>query len=256
MSLLTHFKIEPYYLSEALKSLDGRPGITLEELAQLELAFIAALRNSEHGFLNLEKCIAKSPSLFVQMLALVFGRSDGGQDPPAWRVDDPARRAALGNSAYELLQGVKRIPGTNEEGQVEADALMRWVTEARGLCKEHGRIEIGDEQIGQWLSRAASADDTHGPCPPVCDVLEASASKDMARGFEIGVYNGRGVTTRGPYEGGGQERDLAAKYRGWAQARRFGYPFVSRILDAIAEGYERDAAQENAEVRVRQRLEH
>ena len=251
-----HFKLEPYDLSEALASLDGRPGVTLEEMAQLEFTFIGALGNNEHGILNLEKRIAQSPSLFVQMLALVFRRSDGGQDPPAWRVDDPARSAAIANAAYELLERVKRIPGTTEEGQVEADALMRWVTEARGLCKEHGRIKIGDEQIGQWLSRATSADDAHGPCPPVCDVLEAIASKDMANGFEIGIYNGRGVTTRGPYEGGGQERDLAAKYRAWARSRRFGYPFVSRSLDAIAESYERDAAQENTEVRVRQRLEH
>ena len=251
-----HFKIKPYDISEALQSLGGRPGIGPEEMAQLEFAFIGALGDSEHGILNLENRIAKSPSLFVQVLALVFRRRDGGQDPPAWRVDDPARSTVLGNAAYELLHRVKRIPGTNDDGQVEADALMRWVTEARGLCREYGRIEIGDEQIGQWLSRVASAGDTHWPCRPVCDVLEAITSEDMAAGFEIGVRNGRGVTRRGLYEGGGQERGLAAKYRAWAQARRFEYPFAGRILDAIAESYEQDAAREDTDVRVRQRLEH
>ena len=250
-----HFKIKPYDLSEALKSLGGRPGVTPEEMAQLEFAFIGALGDSEYGIPNLEKRIVKSPSLFVQALALVSTRSDGGQDPPAWRVDDPVRNAVLGNAAYELLQRVKRIPGTNDEGQVEADALKRWVTEARGLCREHDRLEIGDKRIGQWLSRAASADDAQWPRRPVCDVLEAIASEDMATGFKIGVYDSRGVTRRGLYDGGGQERDLAARYRTWAQARRFEYPFVGRILDAIAEGYERDAAWEDTEVRVRQRLE-
>ncbi len=250
-----HFKIEAYDLSEALKSLGGRPGVTPDEMAQLEFMFIGALRHGEYGIPNLEKRLAESPSLFVQVLALVSRRSDSGQDPLAWRVDDAARSAVLGDAAYQLLQRVKRIPGTNDEGQVEADALVRWVTEARRLCREHGRIEIGDERIGQWLSRAASADDPHWPCRPVCDVLEAITSEDMASGFEIGVYNGRGVTTRGAYEGGGQERDLAARYRGWAQARRFEYPFVGRILDTIAEECERDAAREDTEVRVRQRLE-
>ena len=57
--------------------------------------------------------------------------------------------------------------------------------------------------------------------------------------------------TRGPYEGGGQERDLAAKYLAWAQARRFEYPFVGKIIDAIAEGCERDAALMDTDVRVR-----
>ena len=251
-----HFKIEAYDLSKALKSLGGRPGVTPDEMAQLEFAFIGALRDSTDRIPNLEKRLAESPPLFVQVLALVFRRNDGGQDPPAWRVDDPARRAALGDAAHALLERVKRIPGANSEGQVDTDALLRWVTEARGLCREHGRIEIGDQQIGQWFSRASAEDDTHWPCRPVCDVLEAIASENMATGFETCVHNSRGVTTRRPYEGGGQERDLAAKYRAWAQARRFEYPFVGRILDAIAQGYEQDAARKDTDVRVRQRLEH
>ena len=249
-----HFKIEAYNISEALKSFGGRPGVTPDEMAQLEFAFIGALRDSRDGIPNLEKRLVESPALFVQVLALVFRRNDGGQDPSAWCVDDPARRAALGNAAHAVFEQVRRIPGANSEGQVDNDELLRWVTEARGLCREHGRIEIGDERIGQWLSKASSEDDSHWPCRSVCDVLEAIASEDMATGFEVGVHNGRGVTTRGPYEGGGQERDLAAKYRAWAQARRFEYPFVGRILDSIAEGYERDATRMDADVRVRQRL--
>ena len=251
-----HFKIKAYDISEALKSLGGRPGVTPDELAQLEFAFIGALRDSGHGIPNLEKRLAESPSLFVQVLAMVFRRNDGGQDPPAWRIDDPARRTALGNAAHALLELVTRVPGANSEGQVDTRALLRWVTEARGLCREHGRIEIGDKRIGQWLSRAASEDHSHWPCRPVCDVLEAIVSEDMATGFKIGVHNGRGFTRRGLYEGGGQERDLAAKYREWAQARRFEYPFVGKVLDAIAEGYERDAARVDTDVRVRQHLEH
>ena len=251
-----HFKIEAYNISKALKSLGGRPGVTPDEMVQLEFTFIGALRDSGNGIPNLEKRLAESPALFVQVLALVFRRNDGGQDPPAWRVDDPASRGALGNAAHALLERVRRIPGANSEGQVDTDALLRWVTEARGLCREHGRVEIGDERIGQWLSRASSEDDSHWPCRPVCDVLEAIASENMATGFKIGVHNGRGVTTRGQYEGGGQERNLAAKYRAWAQARRFEYPFVGKIIDAIAEGYERDAARMDTDVRVRQRLEH
>ena len=250
-----YFRIDPYDLSEALISLDGRPGVTQEEMAQIEFAFIDALGDSDHGIPNLEKRIARSPSLFVQVLALAFKRSDGGQDPPAWRVDDPNRKAVLATAAYELLQRVRCMPGTDGEGPVEADVLMRWMAEARGLCKESGRVEIGDNQIGQWLARAVPADDTQWPCRPICDVLEAIGSKEMANGFEVGAYNDRGVVTRGAYEGGGQERDLAAVYRAWAHARRFEYPFVGRILDALADDYEGDAARQDAEARVRQRLE-
>ena len=251
-----HFKIHHYHLSRALDSLGGRPGVSPYEMVQLEFAFIDGLRHSEHGIPNLEQRIAESPDLFVQVLAMVFRRSDGSQDPTAGQADDPNRGEALGSAADAVLQQVRRIPGENARGQVDGDALMRWVTDARRLCKQHGRSETGDEQIGQWLSRASSEDDARWPCRPVCEVLETIASEDMARGFKIGVYNGRGVTTRGVYEGGGQERALAARYRGWAQAWRFKYPTVGRILDAISESYARDAAREDIEVRVRKRLEH
>ena len=248
-----HFKIDPYHLSEALTSLGGRPGVTPEEMAQLEFVFIGALQDSEHGIPHLEQRIAESPALFVQLLALISERSDDGQDPSAWRVDDTARHAAR---AYEILQRVKRIPGTNCDGRVDTDTLMRWVTEARDLCREHGRAEIGDRMIGEWLSRAPSEDDTRWPCRLVCEALEMTASEAVAEGVEFGVYDSRGVTTRGPYDGGRQERDLADQYRVWAQAWRYEYPFVSKTLDTIAKGYDQDAGKEDKEVQVRERLGH
>ena len=47
--------------------------------------------------------------------------------------------------------GVERMPGTNSNGQVGAEALKRWVIEARNLCKKHGRVKIGDQTIG-WMA--------------------------------------------------------------------------------------------------------
>ena len=130
-----HFKIKAYDISEALKSLGGRPGVTPDEMVQLEFAFIGALRDSGNGIPKLEKRLAESPSLFVQVLAMVFRRNGGGQDPPAWRIDDPARRSVLGNAAHALLELVSRVPGANSEGPVDTDALLRWVTEARAYAE-------------------------------------------------------------------------------------------------------------------------
>ena len=254
-----HYRIESYELSEALGSLAKRVGVTTDEMAHLEFLFIEALPDSEHGRMipHLEQCIAESPLLFVQMLALVDERSDAGQDPREWRVDDPAHRHALGAAAAALLERVKRMPGTNSNGQVDAEALKRWVAEARNLCMKHERVDFGDQIIGGWLSRAASGeDDTPWPGRPVCETLEMFASDDMAAGFRVGTYNRRGFTTREAYEGGGQERDLAATYRSWAAAWRFEYPFVAGILDTISKHYEKDATLQDARVSVMKRLEH
>ena len=257
-----HFEIESWHLSAVLDALDGRPGVTVDEMARLEFACIDALallrhtKHGGHGIPNLERRIAESPGFFVQALALVFKRGDGAEDPPEWHEGDQTRRVDAARAAYRLLDQVGRIPGTDSEGKVDVDPLRNWTAEARRLCREHGRAKIGDERIGQLLSRAPPEDDDFWPCRAVCEVLEAVASEDVARGFEIGVYNARGAHSRSLDEGGKQERELSAKYRAWGQRLAFDYPHVASILERIAGSYDRDAEREDSEVRVMKRLEH
>ena len=256
------FKIEAWHLSAALDSLDGRPGVTVDEMAQLEFTCIDALlslrltRHRGHGIPNLERKIAESPHLFVYALALLYKRKDDGEDPSQWRVDDPARRIPLQSAAHRLLQEAARIPGTDPEGKVDVHALNQWVTETRCLCREHGRATIGDQQIGQLLSKAPPDEDGTWPCRPICEVLEATNSANVAKGFKTGVYNVRGVVSRSLEEGGAQERELSVKYCTWAKRLAFEYPYVASILERIAEGYDRDAKREDSEVLAMKRLEH
>lgn len=51
------------------------------------------------------------------------------------------------------------------------------------------------------------------PAEPVRDMLEAIGSRELKNGLVIGRLNSRGVTSRGVYDGGDQERTLTAKYR-------------------------------------------
>ena len=248
------FKIEPWYLSKALDSLDGRTGVTTDEMAQLEFAFIEAIDDSEHGIPNLERKLVESPLLFVRVLALLFEREDSDQDPREWRVDDPDRRSAGGDAAFRLLRQITRIPGAGDGGSVDVHALSRWVADARRLCREYGRAEIGDEQIGELLSRAPSGEDGSWPCGPVCEVLEKVASPDVGRGFRVGVYNARGVVSRSLDEGGAQERELSARYRAWAERLVFDFPYVANILERIAQSYDREAEREDADVLIGKRL--
>ena len=248
------YRPQDYHLSEALDSLAGRTGVSPDEMAQLEFMFITTLEDSKHGIPNLERQIAQSPPLFVQVLALVFKRNDGGQDPPEWRIENPKRRDDLAIAAYSLLDQIERIPGTEPEGTVNAEKLLDWIAEARRLCAEHGRVERGDQKIGELLSRAPAEEDGSWPCFPVCEAMERFAFQQIGGGFKSGVFNGRGVHSRGIYEGGAQERELAAKYRNWAKQRAFNYPYVSSVLERIAADYDREAKREDTEVEISKRL--
>ena len=248
------FGIESWSLSKALDSLDGRPGVTGDEMAGLEFSFIRALDRSERGVPHIERMVTESPPAFVQAVALLSGREDGGQDPKEWRVDDPGRRDELAMAVYRLLENVTRVPGADAEGRVDSDVLSRWTADARRLFRKHGRVLIGDERIGRLLSRAPFDADGSWPCRPVCEVLEPAARGDMGRGFEVGVYVARGVVSRSLDEGGAQERELSRKYRSWKERWASEYPDVASILERIASGYGRESEREDADVLVRDRL--
>lgn len=247
------FQLDRYYVSEALKSLDGRAGVTRDEMAQLEFLFMdVSVHHDEHGIPNLEALVAESPSLFAQAVALAYKRRDGGEDPPEWRIDDPAKRVAVATTAYRLLDRVKTIPGTDEGGRVDARALGTWLAEVRHMCREYGREVIGDQCLGQLLARAPAGENGAWPCEAVCQAIEDIASPEIARGFVVGVRNSRGVHLRG--EGGEQERELAARYRALAERLTFDYPFVGEALEEIALSYEREAGWHDSEARVSKRL--
>ena len=248
--------LDAHSLSEALDSLDGRTGVSPDEMAQLEFMFIMALEHSKHGIPNLERQIAESPAFFVQVLALAFKRNDDGQDPPEWQIEDLERRAELASAARRLLKRVRRIPGTESDGKINAEALLDWMTEVRRLCPEHGRVEVGDRKIGELLSKAPAEEDGGWPCRPVCEAMERIASQQIGDGFNTGVFNRRGVHSRGIDEGGEQEHKLAAKYRNWAKQRAFDYPYVSSVLERIATNYDREAKREDTEVKISKRLDH
>ena len=248
------FKLDRYFISEGLDSLHRRAGVTRDEMAQLEFLFIDALDHSEHGIPNLESQIAQSPALFVQAVALAYKRSDEGEDPPEWRIENPEQRTAVASAAHRLLNQIKKIPGTNENGIIDAAALVAWLTEVRRLCREYARVDTGDHCLGQLLAKAPPSENGIWPCEAVCEVMEEIGSSEIGRGFYIGVHNSRGTHWGG--EGGEQERALAAKYRAWAERLHFDYPYVGRVLENIAVSYERDAARQDCETKIEKRLRH
>jgi addiction module HigA family antidote len=248
------YQMDAYHLSEALDILQSRAGVSEGEMARLEFLFITALEHTSHRIPNLEKQIDRSPALFVQVLALLYRRKDGGEDPPEWDVKDSDRRSALGTAAYRLLENIKRIPGTDASGKIDQDKLRAWVTEAQALCATYGRAEIGNQKIGQILSAAPVGTDDIWPCQEVRNVLEECGTPDMATGVQVGVHNSRGVHARA--EGGVQERALAEKYRSYSRKLSFDSPYVADLVEGIAESYDRQAEMWDSEDAVRRRLGH
>jgi len=252
------YTLEHYNVEQAFKHLDSSPLLTLEQKAGLEFAFIDALarrwdkRANSYGIPNLERYVEAHPELFVQAVAWRYKRNDGGADPaeiqaPPERVKDMAERG------YKLLDAIGRIPGYDDLGVLKADRLGKWIATVRKSCAELSRTEIADLWLGELLANAPVGEDGVWPCEPVRQVMEDIQSETMMRGAHTGVYNSRGVVSRG--EGGDQERQLADKYRKWGQALQFSHPFVaSKLLMKLVKTYAGEAGHHDTEAGIRRRM--
>ena len=252
----SHYRLRHYDVEKAFHILDSSSALTLDQKASLEFSYIDALvslgGNESYGIPNLEKYIEGNPGLFVQVLVWVYKRGDDGEDPselraPLQRVDDFARRG------YTLLHTLGRIPGNNGLGELKAENLAEWIKTVRDSARELGRLDAADASIGRLLATAPDGADRAWPCEPVRQVMEDVRSKKMMSGARNGLYNSRGVVARG--ERGDQERELVAKYRGWAAALQYSHPFVAtELLLRMAETYENEAKREDTEADIRVRL--
>ncbi len=84
---------------------------------------------------------------------------------------------------------------------------------------------------------------------PVVDCGLRQGFYTLQRGFVTGVQNLRGVVTKGLYEGGQKERELANKYMAFANACA-AWPRTAEILRIVAETYQREAESEDESAKL------
>lgn len=225
-----------YEVGVLLDYLEAR-GADAQTLGELEWAFFPILDDTREPR-ALYAALNESPQLFVELVSLVYrGKSEQPRD-----LDERSKQ--LASHAWSVLHEWRRVPGHREENHIDAEHLRAWVRDARLLLADRDRADIGDEQLGQLLSGSPNGSDGAWPAEPIRDLIEDLGSKELEIGFHLGVVNSRGVTSRGVYDGGDQERALAARYREWATAVE-AWPRTSRLLRELVDDYERDARRED-----------
>ena len=235
-------RIDAYDIGSLFENLDQSDDISNERIAQLEIPYIYIMEEWERQP-ALYREILRQPFVFADFISWVFKRCDGQVDDD---VDEETRHNRA-ETAFTVLRGLRGLPGQDDGGVVHADALCAWVSEARRLCHERNRGDIGEEQIGQILANAPVGADGVWPCEPVRDLLDAVRSQHVGQGFTTGKFNLRGVTSRGMFDGGEQERSLADGYRADAARISSLWPFTASLLRRLADSYESSGRQFDSE---------
>ncbi|MFD8195536.1 hypothetical protein [Streptomyces wuyuanensis] len=197
----------------------------------------------------LHKTLVEDPAAFADLVTWSFRSSATTEEDTADAVEQENRRN-IANHAYRALHTLRTCPGLTADGTLDPVALRRWVMTARAELAARDRAEVGDVQIGQVLAFAPRDLDGLQVPEAVRDLLEEIDSSDLERGLSIGIYNKRGVTSRGLLDGGVQESELARSFREQAERAR-AWPRTRKLLKGLAELYEADARREDQEAERR-----
>jgi hypothetical protein len=214
-------------------------------LARVEWA-LAKFLDFHRPPLLLHRELSQSPGFFVDLVSFVF-KEEGGE--PREVSDSEVRRA---ETAYSVLNSWKTPPGVSpDRATLDKNTLSTWVDEALDRASAARRRSMAEQQIGHVLRYVPHGADGVWPHEALRDLLERLKNPQIEKGLEIEIYNSRGVVTKDPLGGGGQERQLMAQYAGGAAALNQRWPRTAELLRRVAEQYEREAEAEDREAELR-----
>ena len=239
-------------IEKALKLLGGSGDYSVSEMAILEYRFLPALDSLHPLIPNIEQVLNDSPEFFVQQVVYATVRDDENADPAEYELDENEKKMERARHSIILLGHLKRTPGRNKDGDVEASRLTTWIKSVQTSLSALARSEIGNYKIGQLLSNCGSDEDGCWPSQPVREAMEVTLTDKMARGFITGKFNSRGVHWK--VEGGHQERKIAADFDSWAQRASLSHPRVAKILRDLRDGYLKDGEREDLDAEIGKRL--
>ena len=233
-------------ISEAFGALDKRTDATMDEKVQLEVSYFGMLEWSRQGIPNIELAAINSPAFFADLIILAHGRTANAGAP----VTDT--REVQRSVARRVLRRVRRVPGANAQGSIEADLLKAWVEDVRSLSSVNELLDQCDLEIGQLLSMAPVGKDGLWPLPAVCKTLENIGSDAVADGFITGLFNQQGEYSL--EDEGAQHIETAQRYRVNADRIVYDCPYVAGLLREFAALCEGRAEYDRSEMELLRRL--
>lgn len=249
-------RFKGYEIERIFETLDRRSDLDHSTLINLEWLYIPLL--DSYGIRRnpkiLQEELSKNPIFFVDMLKWLYIPKDKTkiEDERKGISDDVIQNRA--KQVYHLLHSWKKIPGMQSDNSIDETELSKWVSETRKLAESEKRLDVADMHIGQVLAQYPE-NIPEWPQEIIFKLIEEINSVSLKRNYSSAMFNKRGSSTRGPFDGGNIERDKAAYFGKLANDFKNKFPNVAEIFKHLEQGYLADAKRmdESAE---RDRLEY
>ncbi|QMU26601.1 hypothetical protein [Adhaeribacter radiodurans] len=241
-------RLHGYEVDKLFEEIDKRSDVERGKMIHLEWLYLSILASygNRRNPRVLHDELANNPKFFLEVLKWVYmpKNKELVEEERQGLSDEVIGNRAM--QAYKLLDSWKRIPGVNEQGEINKDNLQNWVKEARKLAQEADRIEVADAQIGQVLAQYPEKEPDWPP-EEICEIIETVNTDSIKRNFSSATHNKRSFSSRGPFDGGNIERGHAEYFRKLAKGHRRKHPIIARIFDGLVDGYLREAKRMDEE---------
>lgn len=248
---------DQWNLVRILQHLDNAPEISDAQIAAIEWPFAKGLRSYGDGddrrIWAIHRIIMRDPSEFIGLIRWLYRRGDDVTEADLEAMDMDQRQLRA-NMTWHVFHEWDSLPGTRDDGSFDDESFRAWSSAMLRIAEEQARTRPALSVLADCIAHVAKRQGFDDWLPSaVLDFVDRPGLDDLRRALALGVRNARGVTTRGCYDGGQQERELAKRYRELAAHRIGSHPRVAAMLNEIADDYEADGRRHDEEAELGER---
>jgi len=239
-----HAQLNGYEIERIFDELEKRGFDDKDTLIQLEWAYLPLLGSyGDSKTPRLENELAENPDFFIQVLNLIFPSE---VDTKESNVEDDSliKKTDLSLQAYNLLSHWKKIPGSDDSGNIDEVKLNEWITVVREKAKGIDRLDKADAYIATVLAQYPEKDMSWPP-DAICRTIENIGTGSIKSNFYSAVYNKRGSSSRSVFEGGAREWEISAYFKELASKKAASFPQLATIFESLVRTYEQEAKSED-----------
>ncbi len=249
-------RFKGYEIERIFEELDKRMDIDKSTLIHLEWLYLPIFDSygTKRNPKNLEEELTNNPEFFIDVLKWIYIPEDKTilEDERKGISDEIIQNRA--KQAYHLLHSWKKIPGMKEDYSIDKKELKNWIDKVRELAKKVSRLDVADMEIGKVLAQYPE-NIQQWPQEKIFQIIEEINTDSLKRNYSSAMFNKRGSSSRGPFDGGDIEREKATYFGKLSNDFKNKYPNVAEIFKHLEQGYLVDAKRMDEQAE-RDRLEY
>ena len=230
-------RIDHHPLNVFIEQLHERKDANQDLLIHLEWMYLPVLRYTQgkQNLTLLNEKLSSDAEFAVQVMSFLY-RSDKDSGNKIEEVSETDRANAT--RAFYLFNQWKNVPGVRKDNTIDERILTEWLKPVVEKASEKGILRPAYSLLGKLFAQYPEQADE---AEKLFAAIEPIEEKSFFTSYNVGLFNKRGLTSRGPYEGGEIERDNAEHFAMLYEKYKTRYPRVTKVFKDLSEQYARMA---------------